>query len=36
LHQRSVIQLKNTQSAIELGSLINTFVAGKDDDKSKE
>ncbi|AJI73810.1 conserved hypothetical protein [Francisella tularensis subsp. novicida GA99-3548] len=36
LHQGSVIQLENTQSAIDLGSLINTFVAGKDDDKSKE
>ena len=36
LHEGSVIQLENTQSAIDLGSLINTFVAGKNDDKSKE
>lgn len=36
LHQGSVIALENTESAIDLGSLINTFVAGKDDDKDKE
>ncbi|APC92180.1 MULTISPECIES: outer membrane lipid asymmetry maintenance protein MlaD [Francisella] len=36
LHQGSVIPLENTESAIDLGSLINTFIAGKDDGKSKE
>ncbi|ORM38996.1 outer membrane lipid asymmetry maintenance protein MlaD [Francisella endosymbiont of Ornithodoros moubata] len=36
LHQGCVIPLENTESAIDLGSLINTFVAGKDDDKNKE
>ena len=36
LHQGSVISLENTQSAIDLGSLINTFVAGSDSDKSKK
>ncbi|AIT09370.1 ABC transporter substrate-binding protein [Candidatus Francisella endociliophora] len=36
LHQGSVIALENTESAIDLGSLINTFVAGKDDDKDKQ
>ena len=35
LHQGSVIALENTESAIDLGSLINTFVAGKDDNKDK-
>lgn len=34
LHQGSVIALENTESAIDLGSLINTFVAGKDSDSS--
>ncbi|MED7818765.1 MULTISPECIES: outer membrane lipid asymmetry maintenance protein MlaD [unclassified Francisella] len=36
LHQGSVIALENTQSAIDLGSLINTFVAGKNDDSSNK
>lgn len=36
LHQGCVIPLENTESAIDLGSLINTFVAGKDNDKNKE
>lgn len=34
LHQGSVITLENTESAIDLGSLISTFVAGKDDDSN--
>lgn len=35
LHQGSVIELENTESAIDLSSLINTFVANKDNDDSK-
>ncbi len=30
MHQGSVIDLENTQSALDLGSLISTFVAGSD------
>jgi phospholipid/cholesterol/gamma-HCH transport system substrate-binding protein len=36
LHQGSVIALENTQSAIDLGSLINTFVAGKNSDSNSK
>ena len=36
LHQGSVIELENTESAIDLGSLINTFVANKDNDDSND
>ena len=36
LHQGSIIDLENTESAIDLGSLINTFVANKDSDDSKD
>ncbi|ASG67327.1 hypothetical protein fh0823_26290 [Francisella halioticida] len=36
LHQGSVISLENTQSAIDLGSLINTFVAGKNSDSNSK
>ena len=36
LHQGSIIELENTESAIDLGSLINTFVANKDSDDSKD
>ena len=36
LHENSVIELENTESAIELGSLINTFVANKDSDDSND
>lgn len=32
LHEGSVISLENTESALNLGSLVNTFVASKDDD----
>ncbi|KEI34963.1 putative ABC transporter, periplasmic component YrbD [Francisella sp. W12-1067] len=35
LHQGSIIPLENTESAIDLGSLINTFVANKDNENSK-
>ncbi|QIV95482.1 phospholipid/cholesterol/gamma-HCH transport system substrate-binding protein [Allofrancisella inopinata] len=35
LHQDSVIPLENTESAIDLGSLINTFVANKNTEDSK-
>lgn len=34
LHNGSVITLENTESAIDLGSLISTFVASKDDDSN--
>ncbi|MFC4892438.1 outer membrane lipid asymmetry maintenance protein MlaD [Pseudofrancisella aestuarii] len=33
LHNGSIIPLENTESALDLGSLINTFVASKDEDK---
>ncbi|MFT4693468.1 MAG: phospholipid/cholesterol/gamma-HCH transport system substrate-binding protein [Francisella sp.] len=36
LHENSVIELENTESAIDLGSLINTFVANKDSDDSND
>ncbi|GAB4224096.1 MAG: outer membrane lipid asymmetry maintenance protein MlaD [Francisella sp.] len=37
LHQGSVIPLEHTQSAIDLGSLINTFIAsGKTEEKTKK
>jgi phospholipid/cholesterol/gamma-HCH transport system substrate-binding protein len=36
LHQGSIIELENTESALDLGSLINTFVANKDSDDSKD
>ena len=36
LHENSVIELENTESAIDLGSLINTFVANKDNDDSND
>ncbi len=36
LHQGSVIELENTESAIDLGSLINTFAVNKDSDDIKE
>ncbi len=32
-HNGSVITLENTESALDLGSLINTFVANKDSDE---
>jgi phospholipid/cholesterol/gamma-HCH transport system substrate-binding protein len=35
MHQGSMIELENTESAIDLGSLINTFVANKDSDDKK-
>ncbi|AJC48268.1 outer membrane lipid asymmetry maintenance protein MlaD [Allofrancisella guangzhouensis] len=35
LHQGSIIPLENTESAIDLGSLINTFVANKNTEDSK-
>lgn len=36
LHQGSIIALENTESAINLGSLINTFVANKDSDSNSK
>lgn len=36
LHQGSIIALENTESALDLGSLIDTFVANKDNNDSKE
>ena len=36
LHENSVIELENTESAIDLCSLINTFVANKDSDDSND
>jgi len=35
MQQDSLIELENTESAIDLGSLINTFVANKDSDDGK-
>ena len=36
LHQGSIIELENTESALDLGLLINTFVANNDSDDSKD
>ncbi|QLE79559.1 outer membrane lipid asymmetry maintenance protein MlaD [Francisella sp. Scap27] len=36
LHQGSIIALENTESALDLGSLIDTFVANKDNNDSKK
>ena len=35
MHEGSIIDLENTQSAIDLGSLISTFVSGSDNSDSK-
>lgn len=36
LHEGSIIELENTESALDLGSLIDTFVANKDNDDNKK